>query len=284
MQNASSFAISSSSTTGSPVVQNDTAAAANLTAATHTFMRIEQLALDRQAWESTVYRTSNEMLYGLLQKCYQLYKDMEGSGEEAAKHRDALLVYVNLKGYAFLKTTHTISKIVKCVFSDNRSNDGADRRRVSAYSLVLRKALQENLPADQIPDFISGAGGVEAIRLGKKPSINALTPAQKVEQAKVTVAGKNVGIARGALLGATLDSGKIGSQVVLIGTWQADGTVTVQAVVESDSALKAALASYHTEHKATTEAKTQAAEQPAANDANAFSSAQQQAVAEALAA
>ena len=88
----------------------------------------------------------------------------------------------------------------------------------------------------------------------------------------------------GLQLGAQLDAGKIGTQVVLIGTWQADGTVVVQAVVQSDSALNAALASYHSESKAKPETKTQVAEKAAANDATATVTAQEKAVAEALAA
>lgn len=284
MQNATAL-VSSSSTNTAPVVQNDTAANATSTIApTYTFERIEQLAIDRQAWETTVYRTSNEMLYALLQKCYQLYKDMGVDGDEAKKLRDALNNYVNKKGYKFLKSTHTISKIVKCVFSDSTSNDGTDRRRVSAYSVVLQKALQDGVAADQIATFITNAGGVEAIRLGKKPNSTALSSTQKAAQAKASIATKSMGVAVGLQLGAQLDAGKIGAQVVLIGTWQADGTVAVQAVVQSDTALNAALASYHSESKSKPETKTQVAEQVAANDATLTITAQEQAVAEALAA
>jgi hypothetical protein len=284
MQNVSSSASvsSSSATNAAPVVQNDTSVVA--TAAKYTFERIEQLAIDRQAWETTVYRTSNEMLYGLLQKCYQLYKDMEGKGDDAKKLRDSLNSYVSMKGYKFLKSTHTLSKIVKCVFSNNTSNEGTDRRRVSAYSVVLQKALSDGIAVDGIAAFINDAGGVEAIRLGKKPSGGASPAKQKVVEAKANIAQKSVGMAMGLQLSAQLDAGKIGTQVVLIGTWQPDGSVVVQAVVQNDTALNAALASYHSESKLKPEAKTQAVEKEAANDANAIVDAHDQAVAEALAA
>lgn len=284
MQNVSSSASvsSSSATNAAPVVQNDTSAIA--TAAKYTFERIEQLAIDRQAWETTVYRTSNEMLYGLLQKCYQLYKDMEGKGDYAKKLRESLNDYVSMKGYRFVKSTHTLSKIAKCVFSDNTSNEGTDRRRISAYSIVLQKALSDGVPVDGIASYINNAGGVEAIRLGKKPNGAVSPTTQKVVEAKANIAQKSVGVAMGLPLAAKLDAGKIGTQVVLIGTWQADGSVVVQAVVQNDTALNAALASYHSESKLKAEDKTQAAEKEAANDANAIVSAHDEAVTALLAA
>ena len=115
------------------VVQNDTATS---TAKASEVVRnhFEQLAVEREAWESTVYRTNNEQLYVLLQKCYQTYKAMSGTEDDAVKLRKGLSDFINTKGYKFNTGTHTIVKIVKCVF-------GADRRRVSAYGIVLRTAL-----------------------------------------------------------------------------------------------------------------------------------------------
>jgi hypothetical protein len=109
------------------VVQHDTAvqAAAQVKAA---FASIEQLVIEREVWESTVYRTSNDMLYGLLQKCYALYKRMEGMSAEAVTLRENLTSYINIKGIKCVKSSHTIVKIVKCVFGD-------DRRRVACRSV-----------------------------------------------------------------------------------------------------------------------------------------------------
>lgn len=59
-----------------------------------------------------------------------------------------------------------------------------------------------------------------------------------------------------------LDAGKIGMNTVLIGTWLADGSVVVRAVVESDTVLTAALASHYSAIKEV--AKAQAVEQKAA--------------------
>ena len=37
---------------------------------------LEQLVVEREVWEQTLYRTSNDQLYGLIQRCYGLYKAM----------------------------------------------------------------------------------------------------------------------------------------------------------------------------------------------------------------
>ena len=246
------------------VVQNDTATnSANPTKGTYAF--IEQLAVERQAWETNAYRTSNEQLYAILQKCFQLYKCMETDDVAAKTLRKAFADYVGVKGYVFMKSSHTLHKIVKCVFSDNNAKESADRRRVSAYSTVLRSALAKGITVDAIPAFITNGGGVEAIRLGKPA--NAMTTKQKAEVAKTTVDATNLGSVYSARLAGLLDAGNIGKETVLVGTWQADGSVIIRAVVQNDSLVNAALASCYTAQKAA--AKEAAVETTAANDADA---------------
>jgi hypothetical protein len=82
---------------------------------------------------------------------------------------------MTLHNVAVNKKSHTLHKIVKCVF-------GADRRRVSAYSIVLRTANVNKIKSADIADFIRNNGGVEEIRLAKNG--NALSAKQKAEVAK----------------------------------------------------------------------------------------------------
>ncbi len=201
---------------------------------------IEQLVIEREVWENTVYRTSNDMLYGLLQKCYALYKRMEGKGAEAILLRDNLTNYINFRGIKCVKSSHTIVKIVKCVFGD-------DRRRASAYGIVLRAALAEKVQIGDIPTYIRTKGGVEEIRLAKSP--NAMTPKAKAAVAADAVKTDSMGVFASTALGEKFDAGKTDATVVLIGTWQADGSVIVRSVVQSDTAVNAALASYYSSNK-----------------------------------
>lgn len=215
----------------------------------------EQLAIERETWENTTYRTSNEQLYALLQKCFQTYQAMTGTEDEASALRKGLNDYINTKGYKFNTGTHTLVKIVKCVF-------GADRRRVSAYGIVLRTALAKKISAVDLPQFICAQGGVEEIRLAKAP--NAMTAKQKAAKAAEAVKTENMGVFASESLGTKLDAGNIGKSVVLIGTWQADGSVIVRSVVENDSAVNAALACHFSANKS--EVKEAATQKQAAND------------------
>ncbi len=249
------------------VVSHDTQAAQAIKV---TYAAIEQLVFEREAWEQNAFRTSNEQLYALLQKCYALYKAMSADSEEAKSLRDGLNNYIDKKSFIFSKSTHTLTKIVKCVF-------GADRRRVSAYSIVLRSALAKGIQALDIAAFIRDSGGVEEVRLAK--SLNAMTAKQKAIAATSAVSESSLGVFASQQLSGMLDNGKIGTNTLLIGTWQADGSVLIRTVVESDGALNAALASYFTCVKKA--AKSTQQETKAANDEVAKAYAVQQAVSEA---
>ena len=143
---------------------------------------------------------------------------------------------------------------------------------------MLRSALAQGVGILDVAKFIRDNGGVEEIRLAKSP--NAMTSKQKAAVANSTVAYKTLGVvASPALSGLLNDAGKIGTNTVLIGTWQDGGSVVIRAVVESDTVLTAALASYYTSVKDV--AKVQAEESKAADAATQKQDAIKVAVAEA---
>jgi hypothetical protein len=214
------------------------------------------MPIEREVWENNAYRTSNDQLYGLLQKCYATYKAMAGDSVEAATLREALKTYMNLKNIRVSKSAHGLVKIVKCVFGD-------DRRRASAYGIVLRSALAQNVAVADLPAFIRNSGGVEEIRLAKSP--NAMTAKQKASAGAQAVVSNTLGVFASEGLLQHMDATNIGANAVLIGTWQSDGSVVVRAVVQNSSAINAALASYYSNNK--TAAAAQAVVQTAANDA-----------------
>jgi hypothetical protein len=206
------------------------------------YKELEALALAKSDWEHNAYRTSNDQLYGLLQKCYGLYKLICADPATAKSRIEEIDAYLNKEHNAKLSASaHTITKIVKAVF-------GADRRRVSAYSIALRAALDAKIAVDRIPQYIRENGGVEELRLAKSP--NAKTAKQKAEDAKTTV-DKSV-LAKLTLdaLVETLDAARVGTQHVLIVTQAADGALNVNALVSATSAVNAALAAYYTQNKA----------------------------------
>ena len=94
--------------------------------------RIEALAVEREAWELTAYARSNELLYGVMQKCYALYKDLTQRTGDVGARKMALQDYIDGKGLAFKPDTLLTAKIIRCVFG------AKDRRRLSTYHTVLR--------------------------------------------------------------------------------------------------------------------------------------------------
>ena len=205
----------------------------------YEFSSIEQLVLDREAWENTVARTSNEQLYKLLARCYGMYLSMSRDSEDAKQMRKDLQTYINLKGYVFTKASHTLTKIVKCVF-------GADRRRTSTYSIVLRSALAKGKVEAEIAEFIESSGGVQEIRLAKS---NALSTKAKAELAKNTVVEQVLAKVSGEGLAKVLDSAKVGEQVVIVATQKANGELVANAVTYSETAVNTALSAYYSANK-----------------------------------
>ena len=272
-----------SSTTSSTVVENDTFSLSGATVtsqATGTVVKssksaaavLNDLIAEKDAWFNNAYKTSNDQLYALLAKCYGLYLQLQEATEDAAKLRKELTEYVKEKYPSLPKSSHTLSKIVKCVF-------GADRRRVSAYAIVLRTALNNKLKAEDVANFIRESGGVEEIRLAK--SSNAMTAKQKAEAGASTLASKTIVNVTAPAFKEALDAGNIGKPVVLIGTWNADGSISVHSFSNSAGAVNAALVVQFAQVKSAVEAKK--AETTAANDSQVAKDAVTQAVAEATA-
>ncbi len=265
------------------VVQNDTSSnssAIETNKTTGTVIKfpksaatvIGELIAEKEVWFTNAYKTSNDQLYALLAKCYGLYLQLQEPTEAAAKLRKELAAFVKENYPTIPNSSHTIAKIVKCVF-------GADRRRVSAYSIVLRTALAQHKKVEEIADFIREKGGVEEVRLAKSP--NAMTAKQKATAGASTLTNQSIVNVTAPVFKESLDAGNIGKPVVLLGTWNADGSITVHSFTNSEGAVNAALVAQFSQAKAV--AETQKVEATAANDSQIAKTVITQAVAEATA-
>jgi len=273
-------AVQSTSALVTTVVQNDTfslSGASVTVQAKGTVIKssksaaavLNDLIAEKDAWFTNAYKTSNDQLYALLAKCYGFYEQLK-TGDDAAKLRKELDAYIEEKKYKFSAGSHTLTKIVKCVF-------GADRRRVSAYSIVLRTAMAKQLKVADIANFIRESGGVEEVRLAKSP--NAMTAKQKAEAGASTLTSKTIVNVTAPAFKEALDAGNIGKPVVLIGTWNADGSISVHSFSNSAGAVNAALVVQFAQVKSAADSKK--AEIIAANDSQVAKDAVNQAVAEA---
>ena len=207
------------------------------------FTRIERIAVERQVWEDNAFRTSNDQLYSILDKCYSYFKQMTAGDALADKVKDDLNTHINLNGHVFLKKTHPVTKIIKVVFNQ-------ERRRTSTYSLVLRAAIAENVPVGGIPEFIRSKGGVQEISISKA---DAKSSEDRVASAKVAVSKSVIAELSSEAVSQKLDSNKANQQLVIVATQLANGKLALNAVTYSETAVKAALAACVKESKKETE-------------------------------
>jgi len=204
------------------VVQHDTAV---VDCKQQALATLRNMVAERKEWENTAYRKSNEMLYAILQKCYTAHHGMLGNDKQAQERRAGLNQFIAEQGYRFTDATPLVTKVVKCVF-------GVDRRRVSAYSIVLREAIKQNVLLQNLPVWIEENGGVEQIRLGK--SLNYKTTKQKAEIGQNALVKADVlAVAKGDALSKEANGDFEGQECLLIATQQADGTFAVRGVVRS---------------------------------------------------
>jgi hypothetical protein len=206
--------------------------------------RIEALAIEREVWETTLYARSNEQLYALIQKCYGLYLELTTGADLGAK-KGSFRDYINTKGYVFKDSTPITAKIIRCVFGDR------DRRRLSTYHTVLRRAATEQWLMEEVPTKIAEFGGVQEISLGKPAG--SLTPKQKAEQARQVVLSSVLATVASDKLAAQNNPEKAGEQAVAVVTQQSDGSYTIHCVVHGDTLVNTALAGYFGTNKAVIE-------------------------------
>ena len=195
---------------------------------------IDHLVDQRLHWENHELASSNDALYALLQHCYSLNNAMSGSDGTAKALRKGLANYIQDKKYQFKESSPLIAKIVKCVF-------GVDRRRVNAYSSALRVAMAEKVAVMELPKFFKDQGGIEEVRR-KATTGKAKTMKDKIELGRAVLDSEALAFITSDSLNASFSNQSLEEGVVLLATREDDGSFAVRRVVQSNSAVKSALA------------------------------------------
>ena len=205
------------------------------------FVTMEKLVGERQTWEENAYRTSNEQLYAILDKCYRYYWILKGSEgmDLEKKAKQDLQSHIESGGYSFTKASHLLAKIVKCVFA-------SERRITSVYSLVLRVALDEQIEVGGVAEFIRERGGVYEI---SKRKGDAKAAVDKVAMAKSALADTVITKVGGDSIAKQLNSALVGRDLVIVATQLADGELALKAITYSETAVNMALKAYYAENK-----------------------------------
>lgn len=123
----------------------------------------------RLVWENGAYKTSNEELYNILDKCLVLFKELTAE-RSLIKELNALL---EARGAKLTNGTSLATKVVRYVF------DGCSAERSYTYARVLTVAAAEKDDKTSMRAFITSRNGVEAIR--KAPKDGSLSAAQKAK-------------------------------------------------------------------------------------------------------
>jgi hypothetical protein len=195
---------------------------------------IDQLINERVHWENHELANSNETLYALLQHCYSLNNAMSGSDFTAKALRKGLANYIQQKGYQFKESSPLITKIVKCVF-------GVDRRRVNAYSSALRVAITEKIAVINLPKFFKEKGGIEEVRR-QATTGRGKTMKDKVELGRAVLDSDVLATVHNDSLNKNFSNESLEEGVVLLATREVDGSFAIRQVVQSNAAVKSALA------------------------------------------
>jgi len=131
-----------------------------------------------------------------------------------------------------------LARVVKAVFGN------VDRRRISTYSLVLRRAKAEGIAPANLSAWIEELGGIQEIKLAK--SATYVAPADKVKSAKQSLAMlPNLAVISNTELSKLADGDFMGDECVFIAEQQADGSFAIKAFTRSAGAVNAALTSFY---------------------------------------
>jgi hypothetical protein len=195
---------------------------------------INRLINDREDWEKSELVRSNDKLYEILQSCYALHNTMVGSDALAKSLRKGLANYIESKNYLFTNSTPLMTKVVKCVF-------GVDRRRVHAYATALLAAKDSRVSVIEITKWLRDQGGVEEVRRASKASTN--TVQARVSEGKVVLQAAVLAVVQSDKLNAQFSNEKLSEGVVLLATRADNGSFEIRRVIQTDSVVKAAIAS-----------------------------------------
>jgi hypothetical protein len=214
-------------------------AATSLSTSVDMRQRIEDLAVQREVFETTQLARSNQALYSLIADCLSLYRDLT-EGEDLKAKKLGLQDFINLKGYSFKSSSPLSLKVIRCVFGDK------DRRRISTYHTVLRVAISEKWDLNEVAAKISERGGVQEISVRKA---NAMSQKDKALTAQSVLLNQTVASIDSQSLKSKHNSEFNEQQAVAVLTQNTDGTYKVHCVIHSESAVNAALAAYFSANK-----------------------------------
>lgn len=215
----------------------------------------------RMAWENGVYVEANKQLYAVLARCYAFL--MSNNGESFKEQNAALEAFYAKRQYTYSKKTPLASRIVRAVFGN------VDRRRISTYSIVIRRAMVLQIEVKDFADWIDTNGGVQEVRLGR----SATYVSKKDKAAVIAKKWKSLqmlAIADDTALRQQRQREFDNKHCLLVAMQNKDGTYAIKGVVHTKGIVEQAMATLQSatnaEDRTIAKEKEQVIKQ-AANDA-----------------
>jgi len=213
----------------------------------------------RMDWENGVYVEANKQLYAVLARCYAFL--MKDNGESFKEQNAALEAFYEKRKYTYSKKTPLASRVVRAVFGN------VDRRRISTYSIVIRRAMVLQIEVNDFAQWIDSNGGVQEIKLGR-----SATYVSKKDKAAV-IAKKWKTLQTLAIADDTAlrqQRQREFDNNLLVAMQNKDGTYAIKGVVHTNGIVEQAMAtllsSMNAEERSVAKAKQQV-DSEAANDA-----------------
>lgn len=140
---------------------------------------LDQISAARAVWEEGTLKSSNDELYAILERCFEIYKQMK---EDTAKRRslNSLLTDRNMKP----RTSTSLGiKVIRYVF-------GKEGNREQAFARVLTIAYDLKPAEQSLASYIEQCGGVEEVRRTSKVKDGKTMTADDYKQ--IAVMGLNM--------------------------------------------------------------------------------------------
>lgn len=201
-----------------------------------------QLEIDCKNWEATELAAAHARLYQLLTRAYSYYLIMKTDADKKKRddYKKALATFIELRNHKFLSTSDDMHRVVKAVF-------GSDRRRVSAYSIALKKALASGIPAADLASWFTAQGGVEEVRSAKSSTNTDQTPDH--EKAATSLADQVLMRIKPDAVTMPMGVEDNDKPIVLLAVYRPTGDLELKAIVNDAAVVKAAYASYYKTNK-----------------------------------
>lgn len=128
---------------------------------------LNDLSKKREVWENNQYKSSNDVLYGLIDEAYGLLQQMRRNRKLIAA-ANALLKQRNID---YQTNTSLETKIIKLIF-------GEVGKRAISYARALTTIANEKPEKQSTAAFITERGGIDEMRRTSTVNPNALTNEQ----------------------------------------------------------------------------------------------------------